>query len=308
MRVVSLIASSTEIVWALGFGERLVGRSHECDFPDEVRRIPACTRPQFETDAPSREIDRSVIGLLERGLSIYRVEAERLRELRPDVIITQDQCEVCAVSLADVERAVSDWLGSRPAIVSLRPDSLADVWQDIRRVAEALGDERRGDDLVSTLRQRMEAVSRKGSVLEPRTRVACVEWIDPLMAAGNWMPELVEQAGGVNLFGQTGKHSPRMSWEELHRSDPDVIFISPCGMTIEQSRRDMPVLSSRGDWPDLAAVRANRVYLADGNAYFNRPGPRLAESLEILAEILHPDAFDFGHRGTGWQQYSSSAE
>lgn len=303
LRVVSLIASSTEIVSALGYGDWLVGRSHECDFPPDVRRLPPCTRPKFKTDASSREIDRSVKSLLEQGLSIYHVDADLLRELSPQVIVTQDQCEVCAVSLEDVEHATRDWLGSKPTIVSLRPNSLDDTRLDIRRVSTALGDEQRGDRLVLQLQAQMEDVSRKARELAQRPTVACIEWIDPLMAAGNWMPELVQMAAGTNLFGEPGKHSPRMTWEDLRESDPDVIFVSPCGMTIEQIQNDMPVLASTEGWSDLKAVRGDRIYLADGNAYFNRPGPRLVESLEILAEVLHPGRFDFGHQGVAWVPY-----
>lgn len=304
LRVVSLLASSTEIVAALGLEGRLVGRSHECDFPERVRGLPCCTRPAFRTDGGSREIDRSVKSLLERGLSIYHVDAGKLRELNPDLIITQDQCEVCAVSLKDVERAARDWLDSDPSIVSLRPNSLDDVWADIRRVARALGEERRGERLVAELGERMERVAREARELPDRPRIGCIEWIDPLMVSGNWMPELVAMAGGTNLFGQAGKHSPEMTWDRLREGDPDVLLVSPCGMTVEQTRSDMPVLERKEGWCELKAVRQKRVCLADGNAYFHRPGPRLAESLEILAEILHPGRFDFGHRGAAWQPHA----
>lgn len=303
-RVVSLIASSTEIVCALGFEGLLVGRSHECDYPESVKRLPACTGPKFVPDGTSYEIDQRVKAILQEGLSVYRVDGEKLRVLAPDVIITQDHCEVCAVSLRDVEAAVCDWLGSRPLVVSLRPDSLADVWAGIRRVAEALGAPERGHELVARLKARMAGVAERARVLPERPRVACIEWIEPLMACGNWMPELVAMAGGVNLFGEAGKHSPVMEWEELRAGDPDVIIVLPCGFDLERTRREMPGLAGRPGWSELPAVRAGRVYLADGNQYFNRPGPRLAESLEILAEILHPQAFRFGHEGTGWERWA----
>lgn len=303
MRVVSLIASSTEIVCALGFEQALVGRSHECDYPPSVTRLPVCTEPKIKTSGSAREIDRSVKEIVQQGLSVYRVHAEKLKELRPDVIITQTQCEVCAVSLRDVEQAVCDWVGSRPRIVALEPNSLADVWADIGRVAEALGALERGRELVGRLKARMRAISTKAAVLTAPPAVACIEWIDPLMAAGNWMPELVEMAGGVNLFGVAGKHSPWMTWEQMRDKNPDVIVVLPCGWDIARARQDMPRLTEKPEWPKLKAVRTRRVYMLDGNQYFNRPGPRLAESLEILAEVLHPSAFEFGYKGKGWEYF-----
>ncbi len=293
-RIVSLIASATEIVCALGFEDQLVGRSHECDYPESVRRLPIVTAPKFDVEGSSREIDRRVKAILADALSVYRVDAERLRELEPDVIVTQSHCEVCAVSLRDVERAVCSWLRACPKLVSLAPNCLADVWHDIELVAEALDVPERGDELIQSLRSRMDVIAGRARSL-PRPTVACVEWIDPLMAAGNWMPELVEMAGGVNLFGEAGKHSPWMTWEQLVERDPDVIVILPCGFDIARSERDMMVLTGRPEWPRLRAVRDGRVWLADGNQYFNRPGPRLVDSLEMLAEVLHPEAFRFGH-------------
>lgn len=301
-RAVSLIASATEIVCALGFEHLLVGRSHECDHPESVKRLPVCTDPKFVTDGTSYDIDERVKAILQEGLSVYRVDAEQLRTLAPDVIITQDHCEVCAVSLRDVEAAVCEWLGSRPRIVSLHPDRLDDVWADICRVAQALGEPERGRELVSRLQERMRAIAERARTLGDRPRVACIEWIDPLMASGNWMPELVEMAGGIDLFGEAGRHSPGMTWEALRARNPDVIVVLPCGFDLERTRREMPALTRRRDWGELTAVRAGRVYLADGNQYFNRPGPRLLESLEILAEILHPRVFRFGHERSGWER------
>lgn len=300
-RIVSLIASATEIVCALGYEDQLVGRSHECDYPPSVARLPVCTEPKFDTLGTSYEIDQRVKSILADALSVYRVEADKLKELQPDVIVTQSHCEVCAVSLRDVEQALCSWLDSRPQLVSLEPHALSDVWADIRRVAEALGNSERGDELVGRLKRRMSAILEKARALPQRPTVACIEWIDPLMAAGNWMPELVEMAGGVNLFGTAGKHSPWMTWEQLRQKDPEVIVVLPCGFDIRRSRGEMHALTEKPDWADLRAVRGWRVCLTDGNQFFNRPGPRLAESLEILAEILHPALFHFGHEGTGWQ-------
>jgi len=307
-RIISLIASATEIVCALGFESQMVGRSHECDFPASVKRLPVCTSPKFEVEGLSYEIDERVKAILQEALSVYRVDADLLERLRPTHIITQSQCEVCAVSLKDVEQAVCQFTGSQPVIVSLEPNALADVWSDIGRVATALNASTRGEEFVATLRRRMDEIAAKARTAPTRPTVACVEWIDPLMAAGNWMPELVEMAGGVNLFGEVGKHSPWMSWEELVAVDPGVIFITPCGFDIARTMEETHLLAGKPEWRELKAVKDNRVFVADGNQYFNRPGPRLVESLEILAESLHPELFHLGHEGKGWIRLASFKE
>ena len=299
-RTASLLASATEIVAALGGLDLLVARSHECDFPPTVARLPAVTAPQLDTTRPSGAIDRDVKALLERSLSIYRVDGARLAELAPDLILTQTQCEVCAVTPADVEAALASWTGTRPRIVSLAPNALADIFADIERVATALARPERGTALVRQLRARLDAVGEATAQLVARPRIACLEWIDPLMAAGNWIPELVAMAGGVNLFGAAGRHSPWMNWDELRAADPDIILVLPCGFDIARTRRELAVLTRRPEWRALRAVRDGHIFLCDGNQYFNRPGPRVVESLEILAEIFHPDRFQFGHQGSGW--------
>ncbi len=300
-RIISLIASATEIVCALGFENHLVGRSHECDYPESVLRLPKCTEPKFNPEGTSLEVDQRVKAILREALSVYRVDAEMLKVLAPDVIVTQSHCEVCAVSLRDVEQAVCEWIDSPVRIVSLEPNALADVWTSIAQVAQALDVPGRGAALVGSLKQRMAAISQKARSAPRRPTVACVEWIDPLMAAGNWMPELVEMAGGENLFGEAGAHSPWMEWEDLQAKDPEVIAVLPCGFDLARTRQEMGALVAKPGWKGLRAVRDGRVVLTDGNQYFNRPGPRIAESLEILAEVLHPSAFDFGHRGKGWE-------
>src|SRR5262249_6138162 len=228
MRIVSLIASSTEMVCALDCGDQLVARSHECDFPEWVKARPAVTRPKFALDGTSYDIDQRVKAIVEQGLSVYQVDAEALEALQPDLIITQEQCEVCAVSTVDVEAAVAAMVGSKPRIVALEPNKLDDIWDDIERVAEALDVLERGRALVGSLEMR--------SVLPFRPRVAFIEWIDPLMAGGNWMPELIRFAGGVNLFGTTGAHSPPISWDELVAAHPDVVVVSPCGFDLARTR------------------------------------------------------------------------
>jgi iron complex transport system substrate-binding protein len=252
--------------------------------------------------ASSGEIDRQVKEALQEALSVYQIHEDMLARLQPDLILTQSQCEVCAVSLKDVERALCTWIDSRPHLVSLEPNALTDIWTDITSVAEALGIPDTGSQLIDSLQHRIDKIGRRVQVLSERPTVACIEWIDPLMAAGNWVPELVELAGGVNLLGQAGMHSPWMTWEDLSSADPDVVVILPCGFDIRRTRQELPVLTKDPRWAALRAVQHKRVYLTDGNQYFNRPGPRLVDSLEILAEILHPEAFQFGHERSGWER------
>jgi iron complex transport system substrate-binding protein len=303
-RIVSLIASATEIVCALGLEDQLVGRSHECDFPESVRRLPACTAPKFDVHGSSQEIDQRVKSLLLEGTSVYRVDIELLRQLQPDVIITQAQCDVCAVSLRDVERALAELVGSRPTVVSLNPNALADVWNDIREVARVLGVPSQGQTLVSALQARLADVADHAARLADRPTAACLEWIDPLMAAGNWMPELVQLAGGIDPFGTAGKHAPWLSWKELCDRDPEVIVALPCGFDQARTMSEMVHLAGRPEWPTLRAVRNRRVYVADGNQFFNRPGPRLADSCEMLGEMLHPEVFPPIHESLGWRRYA----
>ena len=305
-RIVSLIASATEIVCALGFEEQLVGRSHECDYPPPVKLLPICTSPKFNVEGTSYEIDQRVKAILQDALSVYRVDATLLDKLQPTHIITQSQCEVCAVSLKDVQQAVCELTSSNPVIVSLEPNALLDVWADIKRVGEALDAADQADTLIARLQRGMTEIAQKAGSIDGRPTVACVEWIDPLMAGGNWMPELIEMAGGINLFGEAGKHSPWMTWDELMSSDPDIIIVTPCGFDINRTLEEMSLLASKPGWPSLKAVKAGRVIVADGNQYFNRPGPRLLESLEILAEVFHPNIFNFRHESRGWVRYGAT--
>ncbi|HVN27028.1 MAG TPA: ABC transporter substrate-binding protein, partial [Candidatus Binataceae bacterium] len=250
----------------------------------------------------SAEIDARVKTIVRDALSVYRVDAAKLRELHPDVIVTQSQCEVCAVNQADVDAAVAEWAGGKPTVVSLAPYSLADVFSDMQRVATALGAPERGDKLVHNLHMRCAAIREVASKLKHRPSCVDIEWIEPMMAGGNWMPQLIEMAGGANLFGKASEHSPWMKFDELADADPEVIMIAPCGFGIPRASEELHLLHKQPRWKNLRAVRDGRVYIADGNQYFNRPGPRLVESLEILAELLHPHTFRFGHEGRGWRK------
>ena len=302
-RVVSLIASATEIACALGARDLLVGRSHECDFPPDVTRLPSLTEPKFSLSGTSYDIDAHVKAVLQEGLSVYRVDAEKLEALRPDVIVTQDHCEVCAVSLKDVEAALYARSGRQVEIVSLKPDSLADIWEDIAKVARALGCERQGQNLVKRLKARMASIAEQCGAAGTRPRGAMIEWVDPLMAGGNWMPELVQMAGGENLFGAAGQPSPWLDWDQIVVADPDVLLVHPCGFDMARTLQEMPLLEHRPGWRDLKAVQRDRIFVADGNQYFNRPGPRIVESLEMLAEIFHPELFPSRYEGKGWMHY-----
>ena len=289
MRVVSLLPGATEIICALGAADELVGVSHECDHPLAVRALPAITRARLDPRAVSSEIDRNVRALLADRLAIYEIDVEALAALRPDLIVTQHQCDVCAVSEAEVMAATRDVLGSDVRILSLAPRVLADVWEDVARVAAALGRVAAGDALRADLIARVDALAARTAAL-PSPTVACIEWLEPLMFAANWTPELVTLAGGRYPFATAGAESGVMEWQSLAAADPDVVVVMPCGFPIVQTRRELGRVRARPEWRGLHAVRAGRASVVDGNAYFNRPGPRLVESAEILAALLHPDA------------------
>ena len=306
-RIVSLLPSATEIVASVGHQGGLVGRSHECDFPTGVETLPVCTRPRVKLDGSSSEIDRKIEEIVGKVLSVYEVLNDTLKEASPEVIVTQNLCEVCAVSLPDVEAAVSDCVGGDVDIVSLNAESTAAVYDDIRRVVTALNAVDTGAEVVERMQSRFAEIAERAAVLDDRPSVAYIEWADPLMAAGNWIPEFVEAAGAENLFGRAGEHSPWLEWQALLDADPDVIILMPCGYGLERTREDADLLARDARWSDLQAVRNERVYVTDGNAFFNRPGPRLKESLEMMAEMIHPDHFSFGHVGRGWVRIPPAA-
>jgi iron complex transport system substrate-binding protein len=294
-RVVSLLPAASEIVAALGAAGSLVARSHECDHPAGVADLPAITASRLAGERPSAAIERDVRARLEAGLSIYALDAVALRAARPDVIVTQTLCEVCALTPADLADALADWTGARPEIVALSPLRLDDVFGDIERIGAALGRVEAARSLAAQMRASMAEISARAAG-RTRPRVLTLEWLDPPMAGGNWMPELVAMAGGENLFGAAGAHSPWLDPAKLAACAPDIVLLVPCGFGIVRTLAELPALEAHGWWRDLRG----RKFVADGGRYFNRPGPRLVESLEILAEILHPDAFDFGHRGDGF--------
>lgn len=286
-RIVSLLPSSTEIICVLGLRDHLVGVSHECDYPADVIGLPVLTEPKLNPHALSGAIEARVRELVQEGLSIYRINTDTLQSLQPDLIITQDQCEVCAVPLHEVEEAVRCVLSPRVKIVSLKPQQLRDIWEDIRTVASAAGREDVAEELLKGLKRRLWKLEQKTRHL-PRPRVACLEWLDPLIAAGNWIPELVNIAGGTYTLAEVGEHSTKLTWDALSEYQPDVIILMPCGFKIAQTQAELPVFTANSHWQALPAVQNNQVFIVDGNAYLNRSGPRIVDSVEILAEILHP--------------------
>lgn len=287
-RIVSLLPASTEILCALGLRDRLVGVSHECDYPTGVTNLPVLTEPKLDPRASSTGIDLRLHEIVQEGLSIYRIKTDVLQQLQPDLVITQDQCAVCAVALPEVEEAVRCFLTPDTKVVSLQPQRLNDIWEDIRQVGSATGAESAAEDLLQSLKRRLWKLEQQTRRVS-RPRVACIEWIEPLIAGGNWTAELVEIAGGEYGMVAAGAHSPAITWNTLLKYQPEVIVLMPCGFKIPQTQADLATLTTHPEWHQLPAVQANRVYIADGNAYFNRPGPRIVDSAEILAEIFHPN-------------------
>ncbi|RCJ27243.1 cobalamin-binding protein [Nostoc minutum NIES-26] len=301
VRIVSLIPSGTEILATLGLTDAIVGRSHECDYPPEIQNRPICTQARLNSNAPSKDIHDEVNNLLQSALSIYQIKTDVLEQLQPTHIITQDQCDVCAVSLSEVEKAVASLTHSSPQIISLQPNVLQDVWNDIERVSNAFDVD--SVKVLENLEARVKICQQKiqGLSLTEIPAVTCIEWTNPLMTGANWIPELVNLAGGQSLFSVTGQPSPQLQWETLIVSNPDVIIFMPCGFDLNRTRQEAQLLTQRPEWQKLHATQAGRVYITDGNSYFNRPGPRLVDSLEILAEILHPEIFEYGYKGAAWE-------
>jgi len=298
-RIASLLPSATEIVCALGARDDLVAVSHECDHPIRLGELPTVTRTRLSLDPQSGAIDANLRLLVASALALYEVDVPALEAAAPDVIVTQDLCDVCAVSFADVERAVAQLTSADVQIVNLRPTELGHIFDDVRTVGAAVGRREAGEAVAAKLEARVAAIAARASELPERPNVLTIEWLDPVMIGGTWMPELAQAAGGNALVTQRGEHAPTLSLEELRALDPapDVVLVKPCGFSLERSERELDAIQelfATLDWP---AKRSGRVYLADGNAFFNRPGPRIVESLEILAACVAPEAFaDFAQQ------------
>jgi len=289
-RIVSLLPGATEVVCLLGLGDALVGITHECDFPDEVKRLPRVVRSSFDPSGLSQlEIDARARAAVEKGEPLYAIDADLLAALRPELVLTQELCDVCAIAPAAVQRAIA---GVRPApeVLSLHPHSLDEVIGDVERVGAAAGAGTRAAREAARLRERIARVAQDVSP-RPRRRAAILEWLDPLMASGHWVGDMLRCAGGEDVLGVEGGPSRRVAWEELRGRDPEVLILAPCGFALERAIDDARALESLPGWKTLHAVRAGEVHAMDGNAHTSRPGPRLVDGVEILAEILHPDVF-----------------
>ena len=302
-RIISLLASGTELLCALGLGDKLVGRSHECDYPAWVRSLPEVSRPTFDISGSSREIDELVRTRLRAGEPLYQIDEALLVALAPDLLVTQTHCEVCAVSPADLVHHLPAKLTRRP-VVALNGGTIAAILEGFLAVANAVGRQQAGVQLVNQLRARVAAVHERVAGL-PRPRVVCLEWIEPPFAMGNWGPELVELAGGESLLGAVGAHSTTTPWQAVLDADPDVLVISPCGFGLARAEQEMHLIASLPGYAELAAARAHKVFVADGNLYFNRSSPSLFDTPEILAEMLHPNVFPPRREGTAWRHFSA---
>jgi len=291
MRIVSLLPAATEVCFALGLGGDVVGVSPECDFPPAAREKPVVSRGLLDFEGKgSGETSRIVGERLESGGALYHVEENALRSAEPDLILTQGLCDVCAPTLGDVEEVASR-LPMRPTILSLDPHSLGDILRDIRRVASAAGVEDRATEVVDVLRDRIRNVEGRATRASARPKAVCLEWLDPLFTAGHWVPELVALAGGEEVLGRPGQPSRRVDPRDILMAAPDVAVLMPCGFDLGRTEKEAPVVTQATWFRDLPAARRDRVWLVDGSSYFNRPGPRVVDGLEILGHILHPDLF-----------------
>jgi iron complex transport system substrate-binding protein len=295
MRIASLLASATELVCELGAGDELVARSHECDHPAWVQRLPCASRPTCDITGSSKQIDTLVRERLAAGQPLYAVDEALLLDLRPDVIITQTHCEVCAVSPGDLGK---DEL-CRKQVAALSAGTLAGIVDSFRQIADAIG--RDVSPVLARIEARLAEVERRVAGRR-RPTIACLEWIDPIFNMGNWGPELVERAGGTQVLGTPGAHSTAIAWDAIRAADPDYLLVAPCGFGVARTLTEMPILAALPGWAELRAVQQDHVYVADGNLYFNRSSPSVFASVEILAEILHPDAF--AGAPPSWQRYT----
>ena len=311
MRIVSLLPATTEILYAVGAGDSVVGVTHECDFPPDAGRKPKLIRPQVDPSAPPAELERQVRELVERGESIYAVDAELLAKLAPDLIVTQDLCHVCAASPEDLASALSRLpTHQAPRVLTFTPRTLSEIWAGIREIGESVGHATEAQTLASALAERVSAVETVAARVANRPRVLCLEWFDPPYCGGHWVPEMVRIAGGVDPFGKEGEPSYPISWERIFDSQPEVAVLMSCGYSAERNLEVWKSSFQPGGWNDLPAVRAGRVYAVDANAYFSRCGPRLADGLELLARLLHPElASPSGEsKMEGWVQVFTRVE
>jgi iron complex transport system substrate-binding protein len=301
-RIVSLLASATEIVCALGAGEMLVARSHECDNPDWVRKLPSCSEPAFDVSVSSMEIDTEVRRRIRSGEPLYHIDGDLIRDLRPDLLITQAHCEVCAVTPGDIERSSACTLSAQQ--IALSASTLDDIFKSIRQISQALGLQEQGEALVRREQQRLDMVREKAARFR-RPTVVMLEWTDPLFAMGNWGPELVEIANGELLLGKKGEYSAAIPAEQLRDADPEYLIVAPCGFNLERSLQEQAILERYPWWQQLQAVRKGNLVFADGNLFFNRSGMTISQTAEIIAEIMHGISFG-GTSSAHWRRLQTA--
>ena len=296
MRLVSLLPSATEILVKLGLEKNLVGVSHECDYPETVQSLPRLTSTRVNPSLDSSAIHKSVLEVMKNAVSVYDLDVDLLKSLKPDFIVTQDLCDVCAVSFSQVEEACRELVGAK--VISLRPKMLGDIWNDVLNTAETLGVKQKGYDFLEEVDQRVQAVrDRLVGYEKKKPKVLTIEWIDPIYIGGMWLPEMIDIAGGQVCFAESGQPAPVVDREALTKINPDVVIVKPCGYKLNQTLKEMELLKKQ--IPDWQSQIGARIYLVDGNSYFNRPGPRILDSLEILAHCTHPDLFpEFGKQYT----------
>src|SRR5262245_30174899 len=291
MRICSLLPGATEIAFALGLGDEVVGVTHECDYPPEARQKSLVVHSAIDSNrTTSLESERWVSERLSSNQGLYMIDEERLREAAPDVILTQGLCDVCAIDYNEVART-AETLAKKPKIVSLTPNCLTDVLDDVTRVGEATGQPHRAERFVRELKQRISVVRERAAQSSARPRIACLEWFDPIYAAGHWVPEMIDLAGGHDVLGQKGKPSEKIQWKQVVEFSPDVIVLMPCGFDIQRTATEATTLEHLDGWHELPAVKTGKVFAVNGHAFFSRPGPRLVDGLEILAHIIHPEIF-----------------
>lgn len=288
MRIVSLLPSATEIINQLGLLPQLVGVTHECDYPPQVKNLPKVTNTLIPIEASSQEIDQLVRDRLQNSKALYTLDLPTLERLQPDLIVTQALCDVCAVAESEVRDAACS-LPGRPAVINLEPNCLADIYECMRLVASATGISDFAEQVIASLKQRVESVTRRSEQVSVRPKVVVLEWVDPPYSAGHWIPELVRYVGGEEAVGREANPSHAVTWERVREANPDVMLVTCCGYNLERSRQDLPILAEYPGFYELDCVRNGQVYLIDGNSYLIRPGPRLVDSLELIAHILHPD-------------------
>jgi iron complex transport system substrate-binding protein len=290
VRIVSLLPAATEILYAIGAGDSVVGVTHECDFPPQAAGKPALIRPRVDPSAPPAELDRQVAELVRRSESIYAVDAELLAALAPDLVVTQDLCHVCAASPEDLAAALARLPRERrPRVVTFTPRRLADVWEGIREIGAAAGRAADSQALAKRLERNVAAIEHATSFAGHRPGVLCLEWFDPPYVAGHWVPEMVRLAGGRDVLGREAEPSFKVTWDDIPKARPEVIVLMACGYGLERNREAWNAAQVPDGWQELPAVRSGHVYVVDANAYFSRSGPRLVEGLALLGALLHPE-------------------